>query len=57
MPQFHLLLHGIHQHISYHILRITETVVMLFRYGINKLAPNTYYWTELRDKVAINCPC
>ena len=57
MPQFHLFLHGIHQHISYHILRITETVVVLFRCEINKLAPNTYYWTELRVKVAINCPC
>lgn len=57
MPQFHLFLQGIHQYISYHIIRKTETAVVLFRYGINKLASNTCYWPELRVEVAINCPC
>jgi hypothetical protein len=57
MPQFHLFLYGIHQHISYHILRITVIVVVLFRDGFNKTVSDTYYLPELRDKVAINCPC
>ena len=57
MPQFHFCLHKVNQHISYHILRTTETAVVLFHYGFNKTVSDTYYWLGLRDKVAINCPC
>ena len=36
MPQFRQFLHKVIQHISYHIIRITETAVVLFHPGIHK---------------------